>query len=75
MKKETRKTIFVGVNFGMSPRPGMGSDGRLEFQRQLSEENIVHAFPPEPYDALRMEMRDWESIGLSDLSDFERNLE
>lgn len=31
--------------------------------------------PPDPYDALRIEMRDWESIGLSDLSNFESNLE
>ena len=44
---------------------------------QLIEGSIVHSLPlpPEPYDALRMEMRDWESIGLSDLSDFECNLE
>ncbi|HMD88181.1 MAG TPA: hypothetical protein VKF38_03370 [Anaerolineaceae bacterium] len=31
--------------------------------------------PPDPYDALRLEMRDWESIGLSDLSKFESDLE
>ena len=40
MKKETRKTIYVGVNFIVSPPPGMGLESRLEFQRQLSEENI-----------------------------------
>ncbi|HMD88182.1 MAG TPA: hypothetical protein VKF38_03375 [Anaerolineaceae bacterium] len=40
MKKETRKTIYAGVNFIVSPPPGMGLESRLEFQRQLSEENI-----------------------------------
>ena len=31
--------------------------------------------PPDPYDALRIEMGDWETIGLSDLSNFESDLE
>ena len=40
MKKETRKTIYAGVNYIVSPPPTMGLESRLEFQRQLSEVNI-----------------------------------
>jgi len=44
---------------------------------QLIEGIIVQSqpLPPDPFDALRLEMREWESVGLSDLSDFESNLE
>ena len=40
MKKETRKTIYAGINYIVSPPPTMGLESRLEFQRQLSDANI-----------------------------------
>jgi hypothetical protein len=110
MKKETRKTIYAGVNFIVSPPPTMGLESRYGETTYVSSgsatgiseqwgqppashyvfevnNNIMYgqllegittqslSLPFDPYDALRIEMSDWESIGLSDLSNFERDLD
>jgi hypothetical protein len=80
------ETIYVssGSAIGLSEQWGQPPASHYVFEvnnniiyGQLSEGIIAQSLPlpPDPYDALRIEMRDWESIGLSDLSNFESNLE
>lgn len=80
------ETIYVssGSATGLSEQWGQPPASHYVFEvnnniiyGQLIEGIIVQSqpLPPDPYDALRIEMREWESIGLSDLSDFECNHE
>jgi hypothetical protein len=40
MQKDSRKTIYAGVNFVFAPTPNLGMENRLEFQRMSEEIGI-----------------------------------